>query len=308
MAKINIGDWGIKAGALVLAVFLWFHAITEQPYETEIEIRLLIEDPPPGDGSAAAMIVASEIPAAIRVLATGQGKDLLQLDGDAFVLRVQAEGSTRTYRLAPSQIEKRATDLDVQISEILEPKEIEIVLDHRMEREIPVRAELQLEVAEAHIRVGAIQTDPLLVRVIGPRSQVEKLTYIATDSVLLQDIREEVDLELPLRHPGRTRLIFDPENVRIRADIQILAEDDLAGVPVVVRNGGNAQLRSDPAMVRVKVRGGVDVIAKLNPANDLDLYVDYLEYQGGSLPVHSSKTPLFDVLNILPARVNLIDD
>ena len=308
LANINIGDWGIKAGALVLAVFLWFHAITEQLYETETEIRLLIEDPPLGDDSKKEMIVASEIPAAIRVLATGRGKDLLQLDGDAFVLRVQAEGSTRTYRLVPSQIEKRATDLDVQISEILEPKEIEIVLDHRMEREISVRVKLQLEVAEAHIQVGAIQADPLLVRVIGPRSQVENLAYISTDSVFLQDIREEIDLELPLRHPARTRLILNPENVRIRADIQILAEDDLSGVPVAVRNAGNAQIRPDPAIVRVKVRGGVDVIAKLNPVDDLELYVDYLEYQGGSLPVRSSKTPLFDVLNIVPARVNLIDD
>ena len=94
----------------------------------------------------------------------------------------------------------------------------------------------------------------------------------------------------------------------IRADIQILAEDDLSGVPIAVRNAGNAQIRPDPAIVRVKVRGGVDVIAKLNPADDLELYVDYLEYQGGSLPVRSSKTPLFDVLNIVPARVNLIDD
>ena len=308
LATKKIGDWGIKAGAIVLAVFLWFHAITEQLYETETEVRLLIEDPPPGDGSGEEMIVASEIPATIRVLATGRGKDLLQLDDDAFVLRVQAEGNTRTYRLLPSQIEKRATDLDVQISEIIEPKEIEIALDRRMEREVPVRAELQLGVAEAHIQVGPMVTDPLFVRVIGPQTQVEKLDYIATDSVDLQDISEEINLVLPLRHPKRTRLLLDTENVRIRADIQILAEDDLSGVPIKIRNGSNRQLRLDPALARVKVRGGVDVIAKLDPAKDIELYVDYSESQSDGLPVRSAETPFFDVIDIIPSNVNLVGD
>ncbi len=306
LANIEIGDWGIKAGALVLALILWFHAVTEQLYQMEIEVRLLVEDPPTGDGSEDAMMVASEIPSTTRVLVTGRGKDLLQLDNDAFVLRVKAEGNTRTYRLTPDQIEKRATDLDVQISEILEPKEIEITLDRRMEREIPVRSGLRLEVAEAHIQVGPVETDPLSVRVIGPVGQVEGLDYIMTDSMVLGDIREEVDFELSLRHPEHTRLVLDPDKVHIRADIQILAENELSGVPIRVRNAGNAQLRPDPAVVRVKVRGGVDVIAKLDPAKDIELYVDFAEYQGGSLPVRSGETPFFEVRNIVPPRINLV--
>ena len=67
-------------------------------------------------------------------------------------------------------------------------------------------------------------------------------------------------------------------------------------------------MRPDPAIVRVKVRGGVDVIAKLNPVEDLDLYVDYLEYQGESLTVRSEDTALFEILNIIPDRVNLIHE
>ena len=306
LAKINIGDWGIKAGALVLAIFLWFHAITEQLYETETVVRLLVEDPPPGD--IPEMIVSSEIPAVVRVLASGRGKDLLRLDGDAFVLRVQSEGNARTYRLMPSQIEKRTSDLDVQITEILEPKEIEVVLDRRMEREIPVWPGLEVQVAEAHIQVGPVQTDPLKVRVIGPRSQVEKLSYILTDSLVLHEVREEVDVELSLQPPAHTRLVLNPDRVRVHADIQILAEDDLAGVPVTVRNMGKVRLRPEPALVRVKVRGGVDVIANLDPASDLELYVDYAEYQGTSMPVRSAENSHFEVREILPATVNLVGD
>lgn len=307
MATIKIGDWGIKAGAIVLAVFLWLHAVTEQLYQTETEVRLLVDDPTPGEGSEADVIVASEIPSTIRVLATGRGKDLLQLDADAFVLRVKTEGNTRIYRLSPSQIEKRATDLDVQISEILEPKEIEIVLDRRIERNVPVQSKLRIGIAEAHIQVGPMRTDPLFVRVIGPQAQVEKLDYIATDSVDLQDVTEEINLVLPLQLPEQ-RLILDPETVNIQADVQILAEDDLSGVPIKIRNGGSVQLSTDPAFARVKVRGGVDVIAKLDPAQDVVLFVDYADFEGASLPIHNAETPLFEVLTIVPSKVNLVGD
>ncbi len=307
MATIKIGDWGIKAGAIVLAVFLWLHAVTEQLYQTETEVRLLVDDPPPGEGSEADVIVASEIPSTIRVLVTGRGKDLLQVDTDAFVLRVNTEGNTRIYRLLPSQIEKRATDLDVQISEILEPKEIDIVFDRRIERNVPVQSKLRLGIAEAHIQVGPMRTDPLFVRVIGPQAQVEKLDYIATDSVDLQDVTEEINLVLPLQLPEQ-RLILDPETVNIQAAVQILAEDDLSGVPIKIRNGGSVQLTTDPASARVKVRGGVDVIAKLDPAQDVELFVDYADFEGASLPIHNAETPLFEVLTIVPSKVNLVGD
>jgi len=308
LTTIKIGDWGIKAGAIVLAVFLWLHAVTEQLYQTETEVRLLVDDPPPGEGSEAEVIVASEIPSTIRVLATGRGKDLLQLDADAFVSRVETEGNTRIYRLLPSQIEKRATDLDVEISEILEPKEIEIVLDRRIERNVPVQSKLRLGIAEAHIQVGPMRTDPLFVRVIGPQAQVEKLDYIATDSVDLQDVTEEINLVLPLQLPEQMRLILDPQKVNIQADVQILAEDDLSGVPIKIRNGGSVQLTTDPASARVKVRGGVDVIAKLDPAQDVELFVDYADFEGASLPIHNAETPLFEVLTIVPSKVNLVGD
>ena len=307
LAPIKIRDWGIKAGAIILAVFLWLHAVTEQLYQTQTEVRLLVDDPPPSQGSQAEVIVASEIPSTIRVLATGRGKDLLQLDADAFVLRVKTEGNTRIYRLSPSQIEKRATDLDVQISEILEPKEIEIVLDRRIERNVPVQSKLRIGIAEAHIQVGPMRTDPLFVRVIGPQAQVEKLDYIATDSVDLQDVTEEINLVLPLQLPEQ-RLILDPETVNIQADVQILAEDDLSGVPIKIRNGGSVQLSTDPAFARVKVRGGVDVIAKLDPAQDVELFVDYADFEGASLPIHNAETPLFEVLTIVPSKVNLVGD
>ena len=308
MASINIRNWGITAGALILSFALWLHAVTEKYYDKEIAVRLWVEVPP-GEGAAGDWVLASAVPATVRVLTTGLGKDLLfKLDDDSFVLKLRAEGRSRIHRLTPSQITKRATGLDVEIKEILEPREIEIALAPRMERDVPVRVQVQLEVAAAHVQVAPLRADPALVRVIGPQQQVAALRYVETDSLVLQDVREDVDVEWPLRHPEHTQLAFVPAAVRVRAAVQMLAEDDLIGVPIEVRHAGGARLRPEPATAQVKVRGGVGVITGLDPARDIELYVDYAEYQGRALPVYSAETSRFEVRQIAPAYVDVVSD
>ena len=230
LANISISSWGIRAGALILSFALWLHAVTEKYYDKEIAVRLWIEVPPPGEGGEGDMVLASEVPSTVRVLVTGGGKDLLfDLDDDSFVLKLRVEGKGRIHRLTPSQITKRAADLDIEVKEILEPKEVAIALAPRMERDVPVRVQARLEVAAAHVQVTPLQADPAFVRVIGPQQQVAALRYVETDSLLLQDIAEDVDVEQSLRHPERTQLAFVPGAVRVRAAVQMLAEDDVIG-------------------------------------------------------------------------------
>ena len=306
LANISISSWGIRAGALVLSFALWLHAVTEKYYDKEIAVRLWVEVPPPGEGVEGDMVLASEVPATVRVLVRGGGKDLLfNLDDDSFVLLLRAEDKGRIYRFTPSQITKRAADLDVEVKEILEPKEIAIALAPRMERDVPVRVQASIEAAAAHVQVAPVQADPALVRVIGPQQQVAALRYVETDSLILQDVREDVDVEWPLQHPEHTQLAFVPEAVRVRAAVQMLAEDDLSGVPITVRHAGKVRLRPEPATAQVKVRGGVGVIAGLDPS-DIELYVDYAEYQGSALPVYSAERSIFEVRQITPAYVDLV--
>lgn len=307
LANISISSWGIRAGALVLSCALWLHAVTEKYYDKEIAVRLWVEVPPPGEGVEGDMVLASEVPSTVRVLVTGGGKDLLfDLDDDSFVLKLRAEGKDRIHRLTPSQITKRAADLDAEVKEILEPKEVAIALAPRMERDVPVRVQASIAAAAAHVQVTPVRSEPALVRVIGPQQQVAALRYVETDSLILQDVREDVAVEWPLRHPEHTQLAFVPEAVRVHAAVQMLAEDDLIGVPIAVRHVGETRLRPEPATAQVKVRGGIGVITQLDPARDIELYVDYAEYQGDALPVYSAETSVFEVRHISPAYVDLV--
>lgn len=306
---MKIGDWGIKAGAVGLALFLWFHAVTEHSYEKEITVRLLIEDPPLIESPQFTAIIANEVPEYIRVLASGSGKELLQLNRDDFVLRIRTKGEAgtkRIYRLQLTDIEKKAAEINVKIEEILYPKELEIEFDRRIEKDLIVSPNTQLQIAQAHVQVGSLYTDPKSVRVIGPKSALDTMQFIVADSLNMIDVRDDIDEVVSLLIGQCPRCVINPTNVRIRANIQILAENNITGVPVEVRNSAGKSLRADPEFVVVKVRGGVDVISNINAQRDLNLFVDFREFKNGNFLVQTPVHANFEVLDISPAQINIV--
>ena len=308
---MKIGDWGIRVGAVLLACFLWFHAVTEHTYTREVNIRLIVENPPlENTPSNRSVIIANKVPERILVQVKGHGKDVLLVKEEDFVLRLRTEGevnSRRTYRFQLDQIEKRDAELDVQVEEIIAPSELEVYFDLRVERNLPIVHNIDVQVAPAHVLVGPLSVEPSHVSVVGPRSIVDTIEYVTTDTLRLDNVSDDVDQEVPLSTVADNLWTLGQPSVRVRADVQILADNDMAGVPVKIRNAGGLRLRADPEFVMVKVRGGVDVVSNLNPQEDLNLYVNYVSSQDESYPVLNTDVDApFEILEITPSQVNLV--
>ena len=308
---MKIGDWGIRVGAVLLACFLWFHAVTEHTYTREVNIRLIVENPPlENTPSNRSVIIANKVPERILVQVKGHGKDVLLVKEEDFVLRLRTEGevnSRRTYRFQLDQIEKRDAELDVQVEEIIAPSELEVYFDLRVERNLPIVHNIDVQVAPAHVLVGPLSVEPSHVSVVGPRSIVDTIEYVTTDTLRLDNVSDDVDQEVPLSTVADNLWTLGQPSVRVRADVQILADNDMAGVPVKIRDAGGLRLRADPEFVMVKVRGGVDVVSNLNPQEDLNLYVNYVSSQDESYPVLNTDVDApFEILEITPSQVNLV--
>lgn len=311
MDKREFGDWGFKLGALALAAFVWFHAVTELSYRRDLRIPLLVEDPP-ASPTAGDLIVANPIPSHAIVVVSGKGKDLLGLDGDEFLLRVQPSadrgGGRRSFRLTADQVE--ATEAVVaRVEEVSDPKEVEVVLDDRVEREVEVRPYTSLEIADLYTLVGGIRVHPDRVRVSGPARHLEALEFVHTDSLILTGIYEDVETVLDLHVPPGKRLTLSDARATIALNIQELAGDHINNVPVTVRNEGRRRFSAEPSRVAVHVRGGADVIFNLDAETDIGLFVDYKAWRDGESDGTVLVTPndAFEVLQITPARVSLVE-
>lgn len=311
MDKRDFGDWGFKLGALVLAAFVWFHAVTELSYRKDLSIPLVVEDPPASPTSGD-LIVANSIPSHAIVVVSGKGKDLLRLNGEEFLLRVQAPANRRgarlSFRLTADQVEVTEA-VSARVEEVRDPKEVAVVLDDRVEREVEVRPYTSLEIADLHTLVGGIDVQPDRVRVTGPGRHVEALDYVHTDSLVLSGIHEDVEAVLELHVPPGRRLELSDAWVTLTLDIQELAEDDINNVPVTVRNQGSRHFSAEPSRVAVQVRGGADVIYSLDGETDIGLFVDYKAWRDGGSDgtVLVAPNDTFEVLQITPSRVSLVE-
>lgn len=311
MTRRSVSDLSVWLGALALASLLWFHAVTEHQYRRTVDIPLLVSDPT-SSGDDQEIVVANRPPNSVTVLVSGRGKDLLRLGSGDLLLRLRTPrgrpGVRVSYSLQPEQVET-LTELPVHVEEIVAPREVEVVLDRKADRQVPVRSRVELRIADSHTRVGALRLDPPTVRVTGPRRQVERVRFIDTDSLVLENLREDVERQVGLRPPADSRLDLSHTQVTVAADIQEVAERTIPNVPVEVRGGGRESLSLEPSRASVRVRGGADVIYDLDPEQSLHLYVDYGAWLAGGEDkgrVVSVADSLFEVREIIPSTVNIV--
>ena len=312
LERRNVGDWGVMVAALVLASMVWLHAVTEYGYRREFVIPLQLETQVTDADGKSQLVVSNTPPEAVRVLVSGSGKDLLRVSGGDFALRLRpsnALGSaTQSYPLTPDQVEILTT-LPVDVEQILAPAEISVVLEPLVQREIPIKLSLALVIADSYTQVGQPLLEPDRVLVSGPRSAVERMEAVLTDSLIRDQVRGDIDLRLALLSDPDNLLRLSRSEVRVRVDVQELAEYPLPGVPVAVRHAGARVVVVEPSRVQVKVRGGADIIGHLDPESDFDLYVDYeawvLSGRKAAI-VHVTANDLFEVQQIVPSEVTVI--
>ena len=308
---MNFRSWGAKLGAVALGSVLWVHAITEQSFDREVLVRLVVQDPEttPESKPIVALLLGKD-GSHVKVRVAGTGKNLLQMDIDDYVLKVKTQGhvgGNRTYLLSVGQIEYASVEKQVQFEEIIYPKEISVYFDRLVEKDVPIEVDANISSAIAHLIVGQPEVEPVIARLVGPRSLLDTIYKVRPDTFSLSGLREDVDITLDLQSGLSKYVTVNPPSVNFFADIQIIAENKVSNVPINVRGNSGTGFRIVPQNVVVKIRGGVDVVSQIAPASDLGLYVDY---RTGDESVVDVKSDLigsnFEILSIHPNQVEIV--
>lgn len=284
---------GLKIGSLTVALLLWFHIATEKDtYERTIEIPLLVTGVPSGQ------VVSQEIPATQFVRFRGKGKRLLMLPWGDVMVRLDASGvSTRqTFTL---DLEHVIHPEGLEVLEVLPPNQVTVVLDRRMSVRLPVRINLQVEIAQGYTQVGSARADPDSVTIFGPAGSLRRLTYVETDSVTVRRARGPVDRETPLVIPQIYNLVVEPATVRVLLDVQELSERTFTDIPITFVGTDRPQrFLAQPRTANVTVRGGVELIERLR-SEDIRLVVDISSH------IPDSLTPVVPLVE-LPEGLTLL--
>lgn len=215
-----VANWPYKLAALVLALLLWFSVSAEERLEYDVPTNVEVEV------RDSAWVLASA-PEQVQTFFQAQRGEAMGLTfGPQPVIRIVVDSvrsPVRRVEIRPDMVEYN-TQFNARPMEV-RPAEIELHLEPRVERRLPVRARLETGAAEGFTVVRPVLLQPESVTVTGAETEVASLSEVPTEPVELEDLRSSFTRELRLRPPpGVPTVSVDPRSVLATVEVDSLVE------------------------------------------------------------------------------------
>jgi len=190
-------NMGTKIMALLLAVALYFHVVTEQPQEKVLGFPLVVQ------GLADTLAMATPPPTSIGVKVRGTGKQILRLSvvRPKVVLDLSGVSAGQFQRTMTAADFQAITSEGVDVAGPYQPQRIELTIEPRAEVDVPIAVRFHGEPAAGYFMQGDPQIRPDRVRISGPRSWVKARDSVETEPISIAGKRKDVEAVLPLVLP-----------------------------------------------------------------------------------------------------------
>jgi hypothetical protein len=268
-------DWrqnlGLKILSCGLALLLWLYVHGTKVVERPLVLPLRLTNLP----DSLALLAAA--PHEARVLVSGPAQELFfRRIWPGAELRVDLAGARPpSLRVAPGPGDVTLGAKEhLAVLRVLEPAVLEVGLDRRIERTLPVRVVLEGEPPSGHGLAGAARAEPHQVRCTGPESRLANWQDVPTRPVSLAGRRGAFTERVAL-DAGRDMVACQPSEVSVAAPLARLGQRQLQGRPVILLHAPGPELAVDlqPERATVVLSGPLDAVAALDP-DDVRLVLD----------------------------------
>lgn len=182
---------GLKFTALLLAVVVYLNVYTDR------EQTMLVSFPVEFTDLADTLSLSGPTPAVVQAELHATGKQLigLRVKEPRLKLSLLGIGVGRFSRaLVPTDLPLPSTGVTVE--NLIGPRVIEVDLDHKVHRDIPVAVQTAGAPANGYVWQGASVLRPAVLRVTGPEAVLAKLDSIPLATIRLDGKRDTVRAEV----------------------------------------------------------------------------------------------------------------
>ncbi len=266
-----IDNAAIKVGALLIALFLWFHAVTEKEYEVRRRASIEIASVPKG------LVLAKSVPKEAMVRLKGKGKQLIAPYFSSIRLFIDVSSAQKGSLQTPLNPE----NVDIPYGrgalavEVVSPQKMDMEFDSLASKTVPVRSRIKIEPGLGYVRVGSIVFQPDSVLVRGPSRYVSSIDFVATDSVLFSEAKRSIVEVVGLLNPKGFNMTCFPQQIEAGISIQQVVQRTIDQIPVILTNvprGISAHL--EPGVISITISGGETYLSSLT-ATDFSVSADY---------------------------------
>ncbi len=261
---------GLKITAFIFAIALWLYVMSFNTFQMTMDVPVRLVKLPE------MLAIASKPPQTLSVTVEGEAFNLMRMRsrinlGDSSVASIiidlqDAElGATRKHIYArnfsaPNFPNIRFVEPDNQLLFI------DLELDTRIEREIPVHANASFSTAAGYLLADEPTLSPNFVTVSGARNAITRIFEIPTDSIHFDTLKQSRSFSVPLNF-GQFPAYVTPSDssISIKVNVQKIATKEFKNIPVRLIGRFDKSLVSlKPDTVSVKVTGGEAVLDSIS--------------------------------------------
>ena len=290
------------------AVILWFLIVSGQKYVGVIDLPLTIYEPRED------MTLGDVLPQTIKVRVEGPGRALyLQKWSKKSTLILDVGNITDEERISlkdyfqerPNQVRLQS---EMTFLEVVFPDSIDIMIDTKVDKKVPVEIMTEVSVRPGFIRVG--DPDPAFVTLTGPSSTLETINRVRSGILKKENVDASFVEVVPVINPNPELLDMDPGNIEVGVNVEMIGERTIANIPIQVKNQPeDLTIQFIPNTVSLRITGGNNQIQSLT-ARDFTIYFDYLTQWFPNKNYYTVKiTPpseVLDVIRVVPETIEVV--
>ena len=224
--------WVTIALSFVVAVTLWFIVtLNTQVYQTPISYPVKVVNVPEQ------MRLRKEVPPRVNVMSEGPGIDLLfelyAIKKDT--VKIDFQKHERAGQFSSNEYLKVFTEVLPPELTALEafPDTIDLSFDEKASKRVPVVNVAQLNFPPSYRAMGEVKLQPDSVLVIGPKEDLEAISYWKTVDSKTELIDKKRNLYIPLDTSGTFRVI--PSEVKVTVTPRQFTESYIE-IPIEIIN------------------------------------------------------------------------
>lgn len=263
----------VKLVVGALATLFWFAVVTENVYEYDVDVPIVVVNVPEGK------ILANDLPAKARVRFEGKGRALLTLifSRDArIVLDLANTRQRHAFGLKREMVDPPRSSNGLMPLQILSPDTVRVQLSNLVERLIAVNADVKIVTVPGYTVVQPWRLVPDSVAISGPEEVIRDIDVIMTEHMEFANVQDSFSAVLRLLPlPASERAGLAANTVQLFIDVQKLIEVTLHEIPVRVQNAPrHIKITPVPSTLSLTVEGGEKLLLNLK-REDIVAYIDY---------------------------------
>ena len=210
-----LDNLGIKLVALLLALLVYLNVYTDRPATLIVSFPLQIAE------LADSLSLSGPVPSAVQAELRGTGKQLIRmrLTEPPVRLSLAGVGTGRYERALTSADLPLSPDFEVQVERLVSPRTVELQVDHKRSRRLPVAARVEGLPAGGVVWTGDLTVEPSFVEVTGPEHELAGLDSVRLDAVRIAGKRDSVHVAV-----GADALpdwcVMEPEQITVSVPLE----------------------------------------------------------------------------------------